>query len=585
MTTGGYDDREGIDMPIFRNKDPKPRYSSPQQAGLKAITDAEAEALTQMADFNTQLGINSDQGAFEASYVHLNSGEKGTPRVFFTVPGQDGVEGIKNLHETGMQNWWGKDFWNQVQMGNVFVYPARSDKPCQLQLGKDDQGNWQLSVSRPLEAGEIPQRVAPKPNGWQRFWNRIYSGFYKDVCQIYDNREKSAEAVKNNVSQMNDRRKETDKSKEADVVTKEADRKRQTELDEARRQEIAPVSTAAGNLRRNTDFAKKLYGMEPPKTGLRPFGINAKGSKEETLYNARQKKITDEYAYDHGFEKIKSEDFGALAYFNTEDVMKVTETLAQPQHGGAEGAKLVQENVYKGRDKVSDAFKDLKKQQKYDGMVYSIRDGVKNAVDMFTNKQFPGGKFTEAQKTAMAMGADLSKFMDKVKKDEYLYPAVEKQIGGEKVWNKNQDVLKGFEAFQELDKRRTSAKMNLIESQYDVNDKTTEFDKKNLMKDIIKADIAEKIMTGELAQGKTGFTRGLPGYEWNLTQMAEQVIEKAAKLDPKLGGADLVKNLDKHDYDKSIADLVNQLAPKEEAVQNSNVLQKQNEAEPLQAGF
>ncbi len=101
--TGDYDDREDIDMPILRNADPKPRYSSPQQAGLKAITDAEAAALTQMADFNTQLGINSDQGAFEASYVHLNSGEKGTPRVFFTVPGQDGVEGIKNLHETGMQ--------------------------------------------------------------------------------------------------------------------------------------------------------------------------------------------------------------------------------------------------------------------------------------------------------------------------------------------------------------------------------------------------------------------------------------------------------------------------------------------------
>ena len=55
-------------------------------------------------------------------------------------------------------------------------------------------------------------------------------------------------------------------------------------------------------------------------------------------------------------------------------------------------------------------------------MVYSIRDGVKNAIDMFTNKPFPGGKFTEAQKTAMTMGADLSNFMDKVKTDEYLYP-------------------------------------------------------------------------------------------------------------------------------------------------------------------
>lgn len=51
--TGGYDDREDIDVPIFRNTDPKPRYSSPQQAGLKAITDAEAAALTQLADFNT----------------------------------------------------------------------------------------------------------------------------------------------------------------------------------------------------------------------------------------------------------------------------------------------------------------------------------------------------------------------------------------------------------------------------------------------------------------------------------------------------------------------------------------------------
>ncbi len=149
--TGDYDDREDIDMPILRNADPKPRYSSPQQAGLKAITDAEAEALTQMADFNTQLGINSDQGAFEASYVHLNSGEKGTPRVFFAVPGQDGVEGIKNLHETGMQNWWGKDFWNQVQMGNVFVYPARSDKPCQLLLGEGRSG--QLAAVRQPPAG------------------------------------------------------------------------------------------------------------------------------------------------------------------------------------------------------------------------------------------------------------------------------------------------------------------------------------------------------------------------------------------------------------------------------------------------
>ena len=171
--------------------------------------------------------------------------------------------------------------------------------------------------------------------------------------------------------------------------------------------------------------------------------------------------------------------------------------------------------------------------------------------------------------------------------DTYAFVKSERRIfvRGTKVWNKNQDVLKGFKAFMELDKMRTTAKKNLIESQYDVNDKTTDFDKKNMMKDIIKADIAEKIMTGELSQGKTGFTRGLPAYEWNLTEMAEQVIEKATELDPKLGGADLVKKLDKHDYDKTIVDLVNQLAPKEEVAQNSNVLDKQAEVDPMQASI
>ncbi len=202
-------------MPIIRNAEPKSRYSSPQQARLTPITDAEAQALTASSNFFNDLGINSNNGGFESSYINPNGSEKGTPRVFFTLPGADGADTVKSLQETGMENWWGKDFWNQVQMGNVFVYPARSEKPCQLQLGNDQNGNWQLSISRPLEAEEMPQRVTPKPNGWQRFWNRIYSGFYKDVCQPYDKKQQSIDNIKNSVSQMKDHRQKTDTSKES----------------------------------------------------------------------------------------------------------------------------------------------------------------------------------------------------------------------------------------------------------------------------------------------------------------------------------------------------------------------------------
>ncbi|MBR0130213.1 MAG: hypothetical protein IJM08_02780 [Firmicutes bacterium] len=216
-------------------------------------------------------------------------------------------------------------------------------------------------------------------------------------------------------------------------------------------------------------------------------------------------------------------------------------------------------------------------------MVYSIRDGVKNAIDMFTNKPFPGGKFTEAQKTAMTMGADLSNFMDKVKTDEYLYPVVTREIGGEKVWNEHQDALKGFKAFQELDKKRTEAKMSLIESQYKVTGKLSDFDKKHLMMDIIKADMAEKIMTGELAQGNTKFTKMLPDNEWNLTVMAEELIDKESKLDPKLEGADLVKTLEKHDYSRTIVDLADKMSAKNDGIKpDANTLNKQQEINPMQ---
>ena len=570
-------------MSITRNTEPKARYSSPRQAGLAPFTDAEAQTLTEMTNFYNDLGINSNHGAFEASYIDPNSGEKGTPRVFFTVPGANGVEEVKNLHDAGMQNWWGKDFWNLVQTGNVFVYPARSEKPCQLQLGKDEQGNWELSISRPLEAADMPKRVTPKPNGWQRFWNKIYSGFYKDVCQAYDKREQSAQSIENSVAKMEAKRKRIDKSREADKVTKAEDHKKQMELDKLRRKDIAPVATEAENLRDNSAFMKNIYGMEAPKTGLSPYGINAKGSQEEIRFNARQRNFTDKYTLDVGFVDITSDDFGSLAYFNTEDTLKVTETLSQPKHGGAEGAKLVEDTVYQARNKVSKA---MKKDHDYKGIVFSVRDGINNAVDMFTNKPFPDGKFTEAQKTAMKMGTDLSKFMDKVKKDEDLYTQVERELGGEKVWNKDQEMLKGFNAFLELDKKRTEAKMSLIDSQYTVKETLSAFNKKHLMMDIIKADIAEKIMTGELSEGRSGFTRGLPGNEYYLTEMAEQVIDTTPNLNPSFGGADLVKRLGEHDYSKSIVSLATKLEEKDAVKQNGNNLNsKQPEVKPVQPGF
>ncbi|MBR0130214.1 MAG: hypothetical protein IJM08_02785, partial [Firmicutes bacterium] len=154
-------------------------------------------------------------------------------------------------------------------------------------------------------------------------------------------------------------RQKTDTSKEADAATKEADRKKQIELDKIRQQEIAPIATASSSLRDNTRFSKSLYGMEPPRTGLRPFGIN--GNRERDIqYNSRQRNFTGEFKFAHRFTTITSDDFGALAYFNTKDVMKVTETMAQPNHGGADGVKMVEENILDARRNVHTAFQILK---------------------------------------------------------------------------------------------------------------------------------------------------------------------------------------------------------------------------------
>ena len=56
----------------------------------------------------------------------------GVPRIFMLQKDENGIDRVKSLDEGGVKPG-SREFWQQVQEGNVFAYPAGSEHPVQVQ--------------------------------------------------------------------------------------------------------------------------------------------------------------------------------------------------------------------------------------------------------------------------------------------------------------------------------------------------------------------------------------------------------------------------------------------------------------------
>lgn len=111
----------------------------------------------------------------------------GIPRIFVMGVDAQGVERPMSLEEAGLDLSPGnRKFWEQVNMGNVFAYPAGEDNPVQLQANLGDyQGKF--GYSKPVLPENMPARQMKRPGFFARFMHGISGGrLYKEVAVYND---------------------------------------------------------------------------------------------------------------------------------------------------------------------------------------------------------------------------------------------------------------------------------------------------------------------------------------------------------------------------------------------------------------
>ena len=168
--------------------------------GYKGIAASQVERLNRdILPFLQERGIVPDEQGKIAS-------TGGVPRIFVMGKTADGNEKPMSLEEAGLKTPpKGKEFWEQVYSGNVFVYPAGQKDPVQLQV---DISNYvpELSYSKPVEPEQMPARVMNEPGRIARFFNWISGGrLFKSVTE-YDNIQNNAEQRKEALKTMAEKR-------------------------------------------------------------------------------------------------------------------------------------------------------------------------------------------------------------------------------------------------------------------------------------------------------------------------------------------------------------------------------------------
>ena len=532
-------------MPLKRNVQPKPRYLTLEAAGQKKLTSQEVQALNDAIQFKTNFGIEVGNGGFPVPTVG-----SGTPRVFLVqTDRKDMSDKVSSFHDSGLKACWDAEFWKQVQLGNVFVYPARSTKPCQLQLGRDGEGKLTLSVSEPLEPDKMPAREVKKPNGWQRFWHRIYSGFYKEQVESFDKAQDSGARIKSAVEAYNADRKKLDLKGEKDAAIQQQEQQERLKKDEEIRKVMAPIQAEHNALRDHTKRADELFGSDQPQYSLSRFG--GPGETEGWTQPKRKAKLhayPTEMKLGMGAYIVKKEDLKALCFFSAEDPIRAVETLSKPNMGGKAGLETIEKVIEPARDKIKEIQKDQEKKKSLK-LVESLAGGLNKAAAMLKGKSIEGSRFTPAQKTAMKMAGDLHGFLkDGITQDPALETEIKKRSGS---YETDMATIRGYAEFAKLNEQALKAKQELILSERD-NVHLDKQTRMNHMKTIVKAEIVERIMAGELKEGKTAFTRSFPDKADKLDRAAEYIMNTERLFDQEKTGSELVQTLDQRDLTAGI---------------------------------
>lgn len=159
---------------------------------------------------------HQDEFFYKLGLIDPNSKTNSVPRLFVLGADENGNAKVFDLSAVDIKA--GSDeFWKQVQMGNVFAYPAGENDPVQIQVGATDSNGITLGISKPVTAENLPDPPVYKLSAWQKFAS--WFGFYKKEVHMAQHREEEQNALRSKLEAMQTVRKSINKDQEtADVA-------------------------------------------------------------------------------------------------------------------------------------------------------------------------------------------------------------------------------------------------------------------------------------------------------------------------------------------------------------------------------
>ena len=234
----------------------------------------------------------------------------GVPRIFVMQPNENGVDTMKSLDDAGLKPGT-REFWDQVQKGNVFAYPAGSEKPVQIQAEIKNFSKPKPLYSKPLDMeSEATMPVDPaaqpyrKPGRFVRFLNSFIPSLRRRDCAIYREREKFAAIAKKRAAGM---KQELDELEAADKIAAKIEQK-QAEKDRA-----ADLERSAGLRKKGKRFyldtvaPKPVFHKEHEKDES-----SAKGHYTKAEFNSLDVIDRNYGDYSVGGTPLSEEEYGGI---------------------------------------------------------------------------------------------------------------------------------------------------------------------------------------------------------------------------------------------------------------------------------
>ena len=489
-----------------------------------------------VAWLNRSLDLEENLGIVIESNGEIRDYTPDAPRIFVMTKDENGYDQMTDLTKAKIEPG-SLEFWRQVQLGNVFAYPAGDKRPVQIRVDKAFGHNAKVLFSKPVTADAFPPAPAPRKPGFFARIGQIFSSRLKQRCDAYDN-WLSDQRINFNKMNTNELIREQGGKLQSEVneMKRISERKKEQRTREENKKALESIQKEESNgITKEAGIWKGVSMWKPVPEVLPGLMSTEKKGENNRFYTQEQFDKLEKYEdlklqdIKIGGEGLTDEDFAAIAIAASLQTKYATKNPLMLRQAGGDWTKVLQQEVglskeeadfiegttFDGsltKDLMSAGFDRGGNGVAIESMAVPGRRDAKNALEKY-NPNDPESKKDLAKIIAFGVkraARDTTvltgKLQDRVHNYDRMFGNLTKLLERDPDLMKlakeagmdlrDYKTVKGMAELDRLDTKRISAKKTLYTAAVG-NRPLEENVKRQMLKDILKANLAESTIVSE----------------------------------------------------------------------------------------